>query len=244
MPSSPLYSLLSTVLVLVCLYSTSTTTTVVQAAKDSNSNCQSWADAGECDKNPGYMLDACADSCQKAAAAQAKLQQDLLKDVHSVYDLQAKDIHGQMIHFSKFRGKVVVLTNVASYCGYTESHYHGLVQLWSTVGSGTSTDFELLAFPCNQFGQQEPGSAQDIERFAYEKGVRFTMMEKVNVNGPDTHPVYVYLKQQAQDAPTNIAWNFATYFVISPEGDVSAHNGVEPMQLKDLVVDMMGKEEL
>lgn len=204
-------------------------------------DCQNWADVGECEKNPAYMLNHCAKACRRVTQMQQQQQEKLLKSITSVYDLKVPDIDGNLIDFDTFRGQVVVLTNVASYCGYTESHYQGLVQLWSQLGS--SGNFHLLAFPCNQFGNQEPGTAQEIKEFAQEKGVQFTMMSKVSVNGPQTDLVYVYLKKHAKNAPNTIQWNFATYFVIEPNGDVTAYNGVEPMQLQDTIADLMARGE-
>jgi glutathione peroxidase len=105
-------------------------------------------------------------------------------------------------------GKVTIIVNVASQCGYTESHYRGLVNLWSKV---KDESVEILAFPCNQFGYQEPESEANILRFAKAKGVEFTMMSKINVNGPTASLVYKYLKKAA--GPASITWNFGTSLV-------------------------------
>ena len=102
---------------------------------------------------------------------------------------------------------------------------------------------EILAFPCNQFGKQEPGTAQEIKDFASERGVQFRMMQKINVNGPKADLVYKFLKFKATtDAPKNIQWNFATYFVVDPSGEVQVFNGVEPLQLQDLALNMLSNE--
>jgi glutathione peroxidase len=98
---------------------------------------------------------------------------------------------------------VTIVVNVASKCGYTESHYRGLVNLWSKV---KDESVEILAFPCNQFGSQEPDSDAQILQFAKGKGVEFTMMSKIDVNGPTASPVYKYLKKAA--GPGAISWNF------------------------------------
>jgi glutathione peroxidase-family protein len=105
---------------------------------------------------------------------------------------------------------VTIIVNVASQCGYTESHYRGLVNLWSKV---KDESVEILAFPCNQFGYQEPESDASIFQFAKTKGVEFTMMSKVNVNGPTASLVYKYLKKEA--GPAAITWNFgmSSFFV-------------------------------
>ena len=104
---------------------------------------------------------------------------------------------------TKYIQPVTIIVNVASYCGYTESHYRGLVDLWSKVKDET---VEILAFPCNQFGAQEPESDSSILQFAKNKGVEFTMMSKIDVNGPNSSLVYKYLKKEA--GPATIKWNF------------------------------------
>jgi glutathione peroxidase len=205
--------------------------------KDTDDRCGDWAASGECDKNPGFMQSNCPTSCdavEKARLAEATELQGI-----EFYDLSAKDIDGNVLEFSSLRNKVVVITNVASYCGYTESHYRGLVELY---GELEGADVEILAFPCNQFGAQEPKSNKEIKSFASKKGVKFTMMDKINVNGPDASLVYKYLKAKA--GPSNISWNFATYFVVDPDGTVESFTGVEPMQLKDGVLGLLDNEEL
>ena len=211
------------------------TTTV--ALQDTDDRCPGWAESGECDNNPGYMQSNCAASCD--AIDKARLADAAELEGVEFYDLSAKDIDGNVLQFSSLKDKVTVITNVASYCGYTESHYRGLVELY---GELQGTPVEILAFPCNQFGSQEPKSNEEIKQFASKKGVKFTMMEKINVNGPNASLVYKYLKSKA--GPSNISWNFATYFVVDPNGNVESFSGVEPMQLKDGVVGLLEKEEL
>lgn len=104
------------------------------------------------------------------------------------------------------------------------------------------TTIFMIAFPCNQFGAQEPESNENIKEFAANKGAKFTMMDKINVNGPDASIVYKFLKAKA--GPSNIGWNFATYFVVSPDGSVESFSGVEPMQLKDGVLELLDNDEL
>lgn len=193
---------------------------------------------GECEANPVFMHENCPVACDRLR--EVKSEQDArLASVGSFFELDARDIDGNLVRFSQFEGKVTVIVNVASYCGYTESHYRGLVELWSEV---KHEDVSILAFPCNQFGAQEPGSADEIKHFADGKGVEFTMMEKVDVNGAKTSLIYLYLKSQG--ALASIGWNFATYFVVGPDGEITAHSGVEPMQLKATIFEKLGKEEL
>lgn len=81
----------------------------------------------------------------------------------------------------------------------------------------------ILGFPCNQFGGQEPGNAQTIRQFTDSKGVEFQIMEKIEVNGPRTHPVYRYLKSQSSDQ--DVSWNFGAAFVVAPDGSVVRYDG-------------------
>jgi glutathione peroxidase len=207
------------------------------AADDSNPSCFEWAEMGECEKNPGFMLPNCATSCEKVKQLQQD-EQEAFQKVNSFFDLSAPDLDGKDVAFAQFRGQVTILTNVASYCGYTKSHYEGLVELWSHL---QSEKVNILAFPCNQFGKQEPGSAAEIKAFAEEQGVKFTMMSKIDVNGPNASLVYKYLKRAT--GVSAITWNFATYFVVGPDGTMSEHSGVEPMDLKGYALSLL-KEEL
>lgn len=211
------------------------------AAEDNNENCKMWAERGECDKNPGYMLAECQKSCDEIAAAALKEAEEL-KAISSFFDLSAKDIFGETLEFKKFKGEVTVVVNVASECGYTDSHYRGLVELWKRV-ENQGKKVNILAFPCNQFGQQEPGTHEEINEFAVEEyGVEFTMMEKVDVNGPFASIVYKYLKSEA--GPSQIQWNFATYYVISPDGTIDSYSNVDPMNLKGTVMGLLHSDEL
>lgn len=185
------------------------------------------------------MLNSCPEACERLNEVKME-QATRAASIGSFFDLEAPDIDGNMVSFKDFEGKVTVITNVASQCGYTESHYRGLVDLWANVKD--RQDVSILAFPCNQFGHQEPGSASEIKAFAANKGVQFTMMDKIDVNGPNTSLVYLFLKSKGDVGA--IGWNFATYFVIGPDGGVDAYNGVEPMALKEGILDLLGTEEL
>jgi len=201
--------------------------------EDNDNNCGSWAEDGECQRNPGYMLKECAKSCNLQLA-----ESNELADIKYFYDLSAKDIDGNVLDFEIFRSQIVVIVNVASHCGYTESHYTGLVELFDKFSD--THRFVILAFPCNQFGNQEPDEPSVIKEFAVSKGVKFTMMQKIDVNGARTHMVYQFLKKEV--GPTTIDWNFANYFLVSPDGSISSHSGVKPSFLQDVVYDLFGKE--
>ena len=92
---------------------------------------------------------------------------------------------------------------------------------------------EILAFPCNQFGNQEPYSDSHIRAFCKRLGVQFRIMSKIDVNGPDQHEVYRFLKERVEQE--EIEWNFGTYFLIKKEGRVSSFNGASPMLLETFI---------
>jgi glutathione peroxidase len=186
------------------------------------------------------MMDNCATSCDLVANNKDDDDDKDLEGIRSFFDLSALDLVGNVIPFQQFQGDVTILTNVASYCGYTDSHYKGLVQLWNQVQATTTAGgrIHLLAFPCNQFGGQEPKPNDEIADFVADNySVEFTMMDKIDVNGPQASPVYKFLKREA--GPSRIQWNFATYFVVGPDGSVQSYSGVEPMELKDLALDLI-----
>jgi glutathione peroxidase len=117
-----------------------------------------------------------------------------------------------------YKGQVLLIVNTASECGFTPQ-YAGLQALYEQYHD---QGFEILGFPCNQFGKQEPGTAEEIREFCQVNyGVTFPMFDKVKVNGPDAHPLYVYLKDEAPGALglKVIKWNF-TKFLIDRDGNV------------------------
>jgi len=228
------YSLLFTRVTLLTLFVVSAAT--ADMSPDKHDRCYEWAVNGECEKNPSFMNIECATSCSQVAvqmAASAEVAE-------SFYELKAKDLEGNPVDFQQFEGQVVVITNVASECGYTETHYTQMVQVYEEFWKPRGV--QLLVFPCNQFGGQEPGNAGEIRSFCKAKGVSFTVMEKLVVNGPLTHPVYKFLKTQTNTG--NIKWNFATYFVVAPDGSVQAYHGTEPRQLQQVALNLLDKEEL
>jgi glutathione peroxidase len=128
-------------------------------------------------------------SCARLAAF-AHVPQPWLSILRAEYVQHALDIDGEDVKFSQFAGKVVLIVNVASACGYTEQNYRGLQALYEKYGQ---YGLEILAFPSNQFGGQEPGTDDHIKRFVSSRyGVTFRMMSKVDVNGEDTSPIFQY----------------------------------------------------
>ena len=134
----------------------------------------------------------------------------------TVYDFKARTIDGEEVSLSHYRGKVLLIVNVASRCGFTPQ-YRGLEELYERFGK---SGFEVLGFPCNQFGKQEPGTDSDIRGFCdLQYGVRFPLFSKVDVNGSGTHPLYEFLKKSKPGflGTKRIKWNF-TKFLIDRNG--------------------------
>ena len=140
-------------------------------------------------------------------------------DMTTVYDFKAKSLQGQDTNLADFKGQVLLIVNTASKCGFTPQ-YEGLEKLYKDMhGKGLT----VLGFPCNQFGAQEPGSADEIGQFCQANyGVTFPMFAKIDVNGPDAHPLYDYLKHEKSGLfGSRIKWNF-TKFLVDRAGKVIA----------------------
>lgn len=145
------------------------------------------------------------------------------KSASSIYDFTVKDISGNDVSLEKYKGHVAIIVNVASQCGYTKNHYKELQELYAEYGDRKG--LKILAFPCNQFGGQEPGNAEEIVCFAKEKNVTFDMFEKIDVNGSNAHPLWKYLKhKQGGIVGDFIKWNF-TKFVIDKNGQPVERHG-------------------
>jgi len=136
----------------------------------------------------------------------------------SVYDYSAKTLDGQDVSLADYRGQVLLIVNTASKCGFTPQ-YEGLEALYK---AHKDRGFTVLAFPCNQFGAQEPGNAEEIANFcSLTYDVTFPVMSKIDVNGADAHPLYRYLKKEQKGllGTEAIKWNF-TKFLIGKDGQV------------------------
>lgn len=136
------------------------------------------------------------------------------------HDFHARGIDGAEHSLDEFGGRVCLVVNVASQCGLTP-HYRGLQELYERY---RDRGFTVLGFPCNQFGAQEPGSEAEIQRFCETRfGVTFPLFAKIDVNGPQRHPLYAHLTAQSTepDGPGDIRWNFAK-FLIGRDGRVLA----------------------
>lgn len=136
----------------------------------------------------------------------------------SLYEIPVRRLDGRETTLAEWRGLVLLIVNTASQCGFTPQ-YAGLEALYKQY---KDRGFAVLGFPCNQFGAQEPGTAEEIGAFCEKNyGVSFPMFDKVDVNGPNAHPLYRLLKQQAPGilGTDGIKWNF-TKFLVTREGEV------------------------
>lgn len=144
-----------------------------------------------------------------SGAAGAALQ------AQNIYDFNAESINGQTIDFRQYKGKVLLIVNTASKCGFTPQ----LEDLEALNRQYKDQGLVIIGFPCNQFAKQDPGSNSEIAEFCrLNYGVTFQMMSKIDVNGENEAPIYTFLKANAEtDKGKNIKWNF-TKFLISRDG--------------------------
>lgn len=142
--------------------------------------------------------------------------QTLAVRADSIHNIAVKDIDGKDTTLGAYKGKVLLIVNVASQCGYTPQ-YKGLESIYEKY---KDKGFTVLGFPCNQFGQQEPGTNEEIKQFCSSKyNVKFPMFDKIEVNGPNRHPLYVALAGDKSPYPGNIKWNF-NKFLIGRDGKI------------------------
>jgi glutathione peroxidase len=150
----------------------------------------------------------------------------------SLYDISAARLDGSSQRLSDFCGQVMLIVNTASKCGFTPQ-YAALEQLYSEFHQH---GFEILGFPCNQFGAQEPGTANEIGEFCQRNyGVTFPMFEKIEVNGPGAHPLYQLLKAARPGllGLQRIKWNFTKFLVDRQGQTVSRHApNTDPLRLR------------
>lgn len=130
----------------------------------------------------------------------------------SIHQFKAKDIDGKMIDFSQFKGKKLLIVNTASQCGFTPQ-YKDLEALYQKY---KDKNFMIIAFPCNDFGNQEPGDAAEIKSFCQKNyGVSFMVMEKVKIKGENISPIYQWLTQKEKNGvkSSTVMWNFQKYLI-------------------------------
>lgn len=163
-------------------------------------------------------------------------------ELHQFYNLSAQRGDGTIFPFEQLRGKVVLIVNVASRCGFTPQ-YKELEYLYEKYAS---QGFEILGFPCNQFGNQEPLTDEEIIEFTRDKfGITFPILKKIDVNGPDEHPVYKYIKDQKRGVLgfKGIKWNFEKFLIdrkgnvtnryLSPKTPITFENRIEELLNND-----------
>ena len=140
----------------------------------------------------------------------------------SIYDYKVKDEKGNLVSMDEYRGKALLIVNTATGCGFTPQ-YEGLQDIYETYND---KGFEILDFPCNQFGNQAPGSEEEIHDFCQSRySVTFKMFSKINVNGKDEDPLYTYLKKEKGGVlGSAIKWNF-TKFLVDKNGNVIKRYG-------------------
>ncbi|MEY3435433.1 MAG: Hydroperoxy fatty acid reductase 1 [Pseudomonadota bacterium] len=151
----------------------------------------------------------------------------------SIYDYSFTDNKGNLIELSKFKDNLLLIVNVASNCGFTEQ-YKGLQELHKKYAD---KGLVVIGFPCNQFGNQEPGSNEEIKNFCETRyGVDFIISEKIDVNGENAHPLFKYLVSKADfDA---VPWNF-TKFLVDKNQFRSMSPNVTPEQIDEWVPSLL-----
>ena len=135
----------------------------------------------------------------------------LIASAQSIYDSKINTIDGVSIDFNDFKGKHILFVNVASKCGFTKQ-YAQLEELYQAY----KNDLVVIGLPCNQFGGQEPGDAQEIKSFCTKNfGVSFIITEKINTKGPELHPIYAWLTDKKLNGKINstVKWNFQKYLL-------------------------------
>ena len=154
------------------------------------------------------------------------------------YDFKAKKINGQEVEMKDYEGKVVLIVNTASKCGFTPQ----FAELENLYKEYKDSGLEILGFPCNQFAKQDSGSNEEIHSFCQlNYGVSFNMFEKIEVNGKNAHPLYRFLKdQQGGIMGSDIKWNF-TKFLIDRDGNVVKRYApiVKPSKIESYIKDLL-----
>jgi glutathione peroxidase len=161
----------------------------------------------------------------------------------SVYEFSASLLDGRTVTLGEFQGRVLLIVNTASQCGLTPQ-YAGLENIYERF---RDRGLEVLGFPCNQFGGQEPGSAEQIKAFCEESyGVAFPMFARIEVNGPSAHPLYQFLKKEKPGmlGIGRISWNF-TKFLVNRQGVVAKRFGpaTKPEALAGTIEQLLAEQD-
>jgi len=205
--------------VLVLLFAT------LQEFVTAESQCD--GDKESCDTQSSHCTD-----CDKKD--EASISKNWWKNAKSIYDFTVTDIDGDRVSLTKYKGHVCLIVNVACFCGYTSSNYAQLQQLYNELSE--SSGLRVLAFPCNQFGAQEPGSHEEIKQFVAARAVTFDMFTKIEVNGENAEPLWRYLKYRYSPSEQEwfIPWNFSK-FLIDKNGQPVGYysHSVNPLDIKE-----------
>eukprot|EP01041_Mallomonas_annulata_P001862 gene1862-3609_t len=128
----------------------------------------------------------------------------------TIFDFEVEEFEGNSLKLDVFKSsKVILIVNTASQCGYTHINYDGLQKIYDRLHH---KGLEILGFPCNQFGRQEPGSNTDIQYFVTQQGITFPIFSKTNVHGTGSHPLFKFLKENTGD--NEIMWNFTKFLIV------------------------------
>lgn len=162
-------------------------------------------------------------------------------EIKSIFNFSCKDVNGKEINLSNYSGKVIMIVNTASKCGFTPQ-FKGLQELYRSY---SNQDFEILGFPCNQFANQEPGTNQEIAEFCninYE--ITFPIFSKIKVNGPSAHPLFKFLTSEKPGllGTNSIKWNF-TKFLINRNGEPVKRfsSKTTPEEMSSEILDLLAK---
>lgn len=202
--------------------------------------CEELAEKGDC-RNPAnmdFMLKNCAASCEKQPGVRKVEVMPIGEDEPQFFELSAEDVHGNILDFEEFEGYITLLVNCARICGVTEQYYTMLEhmhEVWPYT-------LEILAFPFWKSDSQERPECPSHKEADLRKGRKIHVMKEVELNGPNAHPVYQFLKKKFNQE--TIDESYATFFLINPDGNlVEAHFGTSPSQLK-LYIQKHLKEDL
>jgi glutathione peroxidase len=157
-----------------------------------------------------------------------------LKEATTIYDFTVKDLDGNDLPLSRYRGRVLIVINVASLCGLTKMTYSQLNDIYANY---KDQGLSVIAFPCNQFNNQEPGSPSEIKEFLKKNDVVFDVAAKIEVNGENADPIYKWLKTKHAG---DIEWNF-TKFLVDRNGIPVKRYGpkTEPNRMEDDIVRLL-----
>lgn len=163
--------------------------------------------------------------------------QDCSTNYSSIYEIPVTDASGKSVTLEEYRGKVLIIVNVASKCGLTERQYAELVQ----ISGQYANQVEVLAFPCNQFMGQEPGSKEEVCEFILSMGGQsFKVFDKVNVNGSKADPLFKFLRANSKLKSSTIGWNFGK-FLIARDGNIVGYYGprTNPLSIRPDIEKLM-----